>query len=114
MRDKLLTFTLLNTFIAFLYSDVACEIFAMEGAVQPVLGIGKKLSEDKAELYSVYENGARVATGNFAAFVPIKEVETYTVFFEPMNAVVTGNLTVDEWRESVTSASNLMRSNLIR
>ena len=103
-----------KTFIAFLYSDVACEIFAMEGAVQPVLGIGKKLSEDKAELYSVYENGARVATGNFAAFVPIKEVETYTVFFEPMNAVVTGTLTVDEWRESVTSASNQMRSNLIR
>lgn len=103
-----------KTFIAFLYSDRACEIFAQEGAVQPVLGIGKKLSDDKMELYSIYENGAGVATGNFAAFVPIQEVETYNVFFEPMNAIVEGSLTIEEWREKVSSASELMRKNLIQ
>ena len=54
-------------FIAFLYSDVACEIFAAAGAIQPVLGIADSLEGDNKLFYSIYDNGAKAAMGNFAA-----------------------------------------------
>ena len=62
-------------FIAFLYSDVACEIFAAAGAIQPVLGIADSLEGDNKLFYSIYDNGAKAAMGNFAAFTAIPGVE---------------------------------------
>jgi len=99
-------------FIAFLYSDAACEIFATAGAIQPVLGIADKLEGDNVMFYSIYDNGAKAAMGNFAAFDAIPGVETSTVFFEPVNSLVSGELTVEGWLENITAASDQMRANL--
>ena len=99
-------------FIAFLYSDVACEIFASAGAIQPVLGISDKLEGDNVMFYSIYDNGAKAAMGNFAAFNAIPGVELSPVFFEPVNSVVSGQLTVEQWLENITAASEQMRANL--
>ena len=99
-------------FIAFLYSDVACEIFASAGAIQPVLGIADKLEGDNVMFYSIYDNGAKAAMGNFAAFNAIPGVELSPVFFEPVNSVVSGQLTVEQWLENITAASEQMRANL--
>ena len=99
-------------FIAFLYSDVACEIFASAGAIQPVLGIADKLEGDNVMFYSIYDNGAKAAMGNFAAFNAIPGVELSPVFFEPVNSVVSGQLTVDQWLTNITAASEQMRANL--
>lgn len=101
-------------FIAFLYSDAACEIFAKSNAIQPVLGIAEKLEGDNVLFYSIYDNGAKAAMGNFAAFTPIPGIETSPVFFEPINSVVEGTLTVDEWLANVSEASDQMRANLIQ
>ncbi|MCI6377421.1 MAG: carbohydrate ABC transporter substrate-binding protein [Clostridiales bacterium] len=99
-------------FLAFLYSDVACEIFATAGAIQPVLGIADKLEGDNVMFYSIYDNGAKAAMGNFAAFNAIPGVELSPVFFEPINSLVSGELTVDQWLENVKTASDQMRANL--
>ena len=99
-------------FVAFLYSDVACEIFASAGAIQPVLGIADKLEGDNVMFYSIYDNGAKAAMGNFAAFNAIPGVELSPVFFEPVNSVVSGQLTVEQWLENITAASEQMRANL--
>ena len=99
-------------FIAFLYSDVACEIFASAGAIQPVLGIADKLEGDNVMFYSIYDNGAKAAMGNFAAFNAIPGVELSPVFFEPVNSVVSGQLTVEQWLANITAASEQMRANL--
>ena len=99
-------------FIAFLYSDVACEIFASAGAIQPVLGIADKLEGDNVMFYSIYDNGAKAAMGNFAAFNAIPGVELSPVFFEPVNSLVSGELTVDQWLENIKTASDQMRANL--
>ena len=99
-------------FIAFLYSDVACEVFASAGAIQPVLGIADKLEGDNVMFYSIYDNGAKAAMGNFAAFNAIPGVELSPVFFEPVNSVVSGQLTVEQWLENITAASEQMRANL--
>ena len=99
-------------FIAFLYSDVACEIFAKHGAIQPVLGIADKLEGDNVMFYSIYDNGAKAAMGNFAAFEAIPGVEVRTVFLDPVNSLVSGDMTEEQWIESVISASDQMRENL--
>ena len=101
-------------FVAFLYSDVACEIFASAGAIQPVLGIAEKLEGDNVMFYSIYDNGAKAAMGNFAAFSPIPGVEVSPVFFEPINSVVSGSLTAEEWLANVSAASDQMRAALIQ
>ena len=100
-------------FVAFLYSDVACEIFAAAGAIQPVLGIAEKLEGDNVMFYSIYDNGAKAAMGSFAAYESVAGLgTTREVFLDPVNSLVEGNMTQDEWMESIKAASDLMRANL--
>ena len=99
-------------FVAFLYSDKAVEIFAAAGAMQPVLGIADKLEGDNKLFYSIYDNGAKAAMGNFAAFDPIPDVETSKVFFEPIDKLVAGSLTIEEYAANIKAASDQMRANL--
>lgn len=99
-------------FVAFLYSDKACEIFAKAGAIQPVLGIADKLEGDNVMFYSIYDDGAKAAMGNFAAFDAIPGIETRAVFFDPVNSLVSGDITEDKWIEDVKAASDQMREKL--
>ena len=99
-------------FTAFLYSDKACEIFAKSGAIQPVVDIADKLEGDNVMFYSIYENGVKPAMGNFAAFDAIPGVEVRTVFLDPVNSLVSKDMTKDDWIKSVISASDQMREKL--
>ena len=102
-------------FVAFLYSDKACEIFAKAGAVQPVTGIASKLEGDNVMFYSIYESGAKAAMGAFAAFKPVAGIETANaVFFDPMNSLVEGSLTPEQWLENIKAATDSMRENIIK
>ena len=102
-------------FVAFLYSDAACEIFAKAGAIQPVLGIAEKLEGDNVMFYSIYDNGAKAAMGNFASFKAIPGVEDVrTVFFDPVNSLVSGEMTEEQWIEGIKTASDQMRENLVK
>ena len=100
-------------FIAFLYSDKACEIFATAGAIQPVNGIASMLEGDNVMFYSIYDNGAKAAMGNFAAFEAIPGIDTTTVFFDPIISRVAGTLTIEEYQANIISASEQMRANLM-
>ena len=98
--------------MAFLYSDKACEIFAKSNAIQPVLNIADKLQGDNVMFYSIYDNGAKAAMGNFAAFEAIPGVEVRTVFFDPVNSLVSGDMTKEAWVDGIIKASDQMRANL--
>ena len=100
-------------FVAFLYSDKACEIFATAGAIQPVNGIASMLEGDNVMFYSIYDNGAKAAMGNFAAYTAIPGIDNTTVFFEPVNSLVAGTLSIDEYKANIVSASEQMRANLM-
>ena len=50
--------------------------------------------------------------GNFAAFNAIPGIELSPVFFEPVNSLVSGELTVEQWLENIKTASDQMRANL--
>ena len=100
-------------FVAFLYSDVACEIFAAAGAIQPVLGIADKLEGDNVMFYSIYDNGAKAAMGNFAAYESVAGLGTVReVFFDPVNSLVSGDMTMEDWVAGIIPASDQMRANL--
>ncbi len=101
-------------FVAFLYSDAACAAFAEAGAIQPVLGVADTLEGDNKMFYSIYDNGAKAAMGNFAAFTAIPGVEVRTVFFDPVNSLVSGDMTKDEWVAGVIAGSDQMRANLVQ
>ena len=100
-------------FIAFLYSDTACEIFAKGGAIQPVLGVADNMEGDNKMFYSIYDNGAKAAMGAFAAYNSVAGLGTVReVFLDPVNQLVSGNMTRDEWVNGIKEASDQMRANL--
>jgi len=100
-------------FLAFLYSDAACAIFAEAGAIQPVLGIADMLEGDNKLFYSIYDDGAKAAMGGFATYNSVAGLGTVReVFQDPFNSLVNGELTADDWLASVRSASDQMRANL--
>ncbi len=100
-------------FIAFLYSDTACEIFAAAGAIQPVLGIADTLEGDNQMFYSIYDDGAKAAMGNFASYTAVAGLGTVReVFMDPVNSLVNGEITEEQWIENIKTASAQMLANI--
>ena len=95
-------------FVAFLYSDVAAEIFASAGAMQPILGIADMLEGENVLFYSIYDNGAKAAMGGFAAFGEIPGVDITSTFFAPIDSLVAGTITIDDYAEQVKTNSAMM------
>ena len=100
-------------FVAFLYSDTAAKIFASAGAMQPILGIADMLEGENVMFYSIYDNGAKAAMGGFAAFAEIPGVDVSSTFFAPIDSLVAGTITIDDYAELVKTNSALMRENLL-
>lgn len=101
-------------FVAFLYSDAACAIFAKGGAVQPVPGLTDNLEGDNKMFYAIYDNGADAAMGNFAAYNAVAGLGTVReVFLDPVNGLVNGSITKDQWISDVKAASDQMRANIM-
>ena len=100
-------------FIAFLYSDKAAEIFAKGGAIQPINGMSDKLEGDNVMFYSIYDNGAKASMGVFAPYNSVAGLGTVAeVFLDPVNGLVSGNLTLEQYAENIKTANDLMRANV--
>ena len=95
-------------FVAFLYSDKAAKIFAEKGAMQPILGIADMLEGENKLFYSIYDNGAKAAMGGFAAFGAIPGVDVSGTFFAPIDSLVAGTITIDQYAEQVKTNSAKM------
>ena len=98
-------------FVAFLYSDKAAAIFAKAGAMQPILGIADMLEGENVMFYSIYDNGAKAAMGGFAAFSDIPGVTVSDTFFAPIDSLVAGTITIEDYANLVKTNSALMREN---
>ena len=100
-------------FIAFMYSDTAANLFAAAGAAQPVTGIVDQLSGDNQIFYGIYDDGAKAALGSFASYKSVAGLGTVReVFFDPVNSLVSGSMTEQEWIDSIKAASDQMRANI--
>ncbi|MBQ4551036.1 MAG: carbohydrate ABC transporter substrate-binding protein, partial [Oscillospiraceae bacterium] len=100
-------------FVAYLYSDEAAAIFASAGAMQPILGIADMLEGENVMFYSIYDNGAKAAMGGFAAFAEIPGVDISGTFFAPIDSLVSGTITIEDYANTVKTNSALMRENLL-
>jgi N-acetylglucosamine transport system substrate-binding protein len=103
---------LAKEFISFLYSDQAAAIFASSNAVQPIFDMTEYLSGENQLFYSVYNDGAKAAMGNFAATEPVEGVNMADTLFGTVDSLVTGDKTRDEWVASVIEASERLREAL--
>ncbi len=99
-------------FVAYMYSDEAAQIFAESGAIQPIVGFADKLEGDNKLFYSIYDNGAKAALGNFAATDPVEGVNFADTAFGTVNSLVSGDKTEEQWIEAVKKDSDLLRAAL--
>ena len=99
-------------FIAYMYSDAAAEIFAKSGAIQPIEGMSDKLDGDNKLYYSIYDTGAVAVMDAFATTDPVEGVTVRTTFFDPVNSLVTGDKTEDDWVNQIKTDSDKLRAAL--
>lgn len=102
---------LAKEFLAYMYSDQAARIFAKSGAIQPIDGISKFITnEDSKLIYSIYDKGAKASMGNFAAAEAVEGVSMTDTLFYTIDSIMTGDKTVDEWQASVEAVSDRLRA----
>ena len=65
--------------------------------------------------YAIYDNGAKAAMGNFAAYDgQVVSVTNREIWFDPVNSLVSGNMTKDQWVEGIKEYNDQMRENLVQ
>ena len=78
-----------------------------------MLGIADMLEGDNQMFYSIYDNGAKAAMGNFASYTAVAGLGTVReVFLDPVNSLVNGEMTRDQWVDSIKTASAEMLANI--
>lgn len=97
---------LVKTFIAYLYSDAAIKTFIENGsAVMPTVNAVDMITDPQLKnFYSIYEDGVMAALGNFQSAPAVEGVTLSSVLFDNINAVATGDMTVDQWHQAVVDA----------
>ncbi len=99
-------------FVAFLYSDVAAGIFAETGAIQPINGLAETLEGDAKIYYSIYDTGAVAVLDAFATTEAIEGVTIRSTFCDPINSLVSGDKTIDDWKAQIIADNDTFRANL--
>lgn len=99
-------------FIAYLYSDEAAGIFAKQGAVQPIEGMSDTLEGESKMFYSIYDTGAVAVMDAFATTDPVEGVTVRTTFLDPINSLVSGDKTQEDWMNQIKSDSDALRGAL--
>lgn len=100
-------------FMAYLYSDEAAAIFGKHDAVQPVQSAIDALSAERKPFYEIYAEGAKPALGVWAATEPIEGLTTYDVWFQPINSLVSGDKTIDQYKADILDACARFRDALL-
>lgn len=71
-----------------------------------------KLDGDAKIYYSIYDDGAVAVMDAFATTEPVEGVTVRSTFFDPINSLVSGDKTKDEWVEQVKKDSDTLRGAL--
>lgn len=103
---------LAKQFLAYMYSDEAAAIFAKQSAIQPIKGMSEKLEGENKDFFSVYNDGTKACMGGFAATDPVEGVNMGDTLLGTISSIVSGDKTVDQWKEDVTAASDKLRAAL--
>mgnify|MGYP003234229814 FL=1 len=75
-------------------------------AEQPIEGMSDMITDDNTKLYySIYDTGAVAVMDAFAATEPIEGLTTRSTFFDPVNSLVTGDKTEQDWIDQIKADS---------
>lgn len=100
-------------FIAYMYSHEAANIFVDKGgAIQPIEGLSDELEGDTKIYYSIYDTGAVAVMDAFATTEPVEGITVRTTFFDPVNSLVTGEKTKEDWVNQIKKDSDALRGAL--
>ncbi len=103
---------LAKKWLAYLYSDEAVAIMNKYGAVQSIVGASDSLEGDMKLFYSIFDDGAKVALGGFATTDPVEGVTPRTAWFDPVNSLVSGDKTQQQWIDGIKEASGKLKAAL--
>ena len=71
------------------------------------------LEGDNKMFYSIYDSGAKAAMGGFAPYNSAAGLGTVReVFFDPINSLVSGTITAEQWISDIKAANDQLRTNL--
>ena len=62
--------------------------------------------------YQIYDTGAVAVLDAFAATEPVEGLTTRGAFFDPINSLVTGDKTEEDWVKGFKEASDAFRAAL--
>lgn len=102
---------LAKAFIAYLYSDDAVASFMEKSnAVQPVEGAVDNLTDENNKLfYSIYEGDTKATMGGFETAPAVEGVSMAGALYDSINSVAMGDMSVEEWQQSVVDAARSIR-----
>ena len=111
---------LAKEFVKFMYSEAAVDIMlnntnesAPAPVVQPVKGIVEKLTGDNKIIYSIYEQeNTFPALGTFNATEPVEGLTIADTLYAPIDSLLEGNVTVEDWKGSLNNAFDQFRAAL--
>ena len=98
--------------LAWMYSDEAVAVLNKHGMIQPVPGASDSLEGDQKLFYSIFDTGAKAALGGFATTDPVEGVDVSSTWFTPIDALVSGDKTEEEWAETIKVNSDKLRAAL--
>ena len=70
------------------------------------------LDGDNLVYYSIYDDGAVAVMDAFAATDPVEGITVRSTFLDPVNSLVTGDKTIDQWIDQIKSDSDALRAAL--
>ena len=101
-------------FVAYLYSDEACKLFAESGAIQPVLGIADRSGRRQQDvLLHLRQRRKRPPWATLQPSAPSPAWKSAPCSSIPVNSLVSGSMTEQQWIDGIKSASDQMRANII-
>ena len=98
--------------LAWMYSDEAVAILNKYNMIQPVPGASDSLTGNQKLFYSIFDTGAKAALGGFATTDPVEGVDVISTWFTPIDALVSGDKTKDEWVETIKVNNDKLRAAL--
>ena len=110
---------LAEKFMAYMYSDEAVEIIAENAkAVVPTVGAidiaSKYLEPLQVEMLGIYDNGAKVVTGGFAATESVEGLDWKNTYLGIIDSIMNGTKTVEDWQNALVEDSNKLREAIIK
>ncbi len=102
-------------FLAFLYSDVAAEIFAKYNAVQPINSYPyDKLSAENQIFFNVYKEGAKAIVGGFVPTNPVEGLDLGKEVYGAIDSVVNKTKSIKDYRNNLIEKFDILKENIIK